>query len=124
MEKTGEKWLELPAMRGTVLGVTVFRGYAKLSDLSHISRADIYDQAENPQGTQRDLNPKHASEAYLYVKNSEFGFWPEVFLCVRHSKVIEFDPMKGSKDIGILRVYPKTKQRPGRKNSRFYAISA
>lgn len=104
MEKISEKWLEFPVMRGTVLGVTVFRGYAKLSDLSRISKADVYDQVKNPKGTQRDLNTKHASEAYLYVKNNEFGFWPEVFLCARQSKVIEFHPTKNLKDIGLLRI--------------------
>lgn len=104
MAKINEKWLEFPVMRGTVLGVTVFRGYARLSDLSRISKADVYDQVNNPHGTQRDLNAKHAGEAYLYVKNNEFGFWAEVFLCVRQSKVIEFKPMKDSEDIGLLRI--------------------
>ena len=51
----------IPVIRGEVLGVTVFRGYAPLSVLSKVSKPDIYDQKTNPTGTQRDLSPKHAA---------------------------------------------------------------
>jgi len=64
-------YLEIPVIRGIVLGVTVYRGHAKLSDLARISSADIYDQINNPMGTQRDLSIKHAKDAYEYVKNRE-----------------------------------------------------
>lgn len=75
--------IRIDIIKGKALGVNVFRGFAKLSDLALISKADIYDSKSNPTGTQRDLSPKHAREAYYYVKNSEVGFWPEVFLSVR-----------------------------------------
>lgn len=75
--------IKVNVIKGKALGVNVFRGFAKLSDLALISKADIYDSKLNPTGTQRDLSPKHARDAYYYVKNSNFGFWPEVFLSVR-----------------------------------------
>src|SRR6202000_2479115 len=52
---------------------------------------------------QRDLNPKHAREAYEYVKNTDLGFWPEVFLCARNNKAISFKSLSDSyPDIGVL----------------------
>ena len=66
-----------------MLGVNIYRGFADLSLLSDLSKADIYDQAKNPKGTQRDLSLKHAKDAYTYIKTKDFGFWPEVFLCAR-----------------------------------------
>ncbi len=80
--------LTVPVLRHAVLGVDVLRGYARLCDLALISRADIFDQKTNPRGTQRDLSPKHARDAYLYIRNEEFAFWPEIFLCVRDANVI------------------------------------
>lgn len=96
--------LEVPVIKGTVLGVNVYRGFAKLCDLSRISKADIYDQVNNPTGTQRDLNLKHAKEAYEYVKTHDLAFWPEVFLCAREPNVINFSPNKGTFSIGTLRI--------------------
>lgn len=84
--------LELFVMKGKVLGVDFYRGYARLCDLANISEADVFDQKTNPQGTQRDLSPKHARDAYTYVKESELAFWPEVFLCLREQNVITFQP--------------------------------
>lgn len=66
--------IKIDVIKGKALGVNVYRGFAKLCDLSLISKADIYDSKENPTGTQRDLSPKHAREAYYYVKNSDVGF--------------------------------------------------
>jgi len=82
--------LTFDVIAGTVLGVKVYRGYARLCDLAVISRADIYDPKTNPTGTQRDLSPKHAKDAYDYVKTNELGFWPEVFLCARDPSAISF----------------------------------
>jgi hypothetical protein len=73
----------MPAVRARVLGVQVYRGFAKLADLAAVSKADVYDQKSNPTGTQRDLNPAHARQAYEYVKTRDLGFWPEVCLCAR-----------------------------------------
>ena len=94
-----------PVIRGTVLGVNVYRGYAKLSILSEASKADIYDQKVNPLGTQRDLSPKHAKEAFEYIKNSELGFWPELFLCARVKNILTFKSISQDySDIGILEI--------------------
>lgn len=97
--------LKCPAVRARVLGVNVYRGFASLCDLADISRADIYDQQNNPTGTQRDLSPTHAREAYEYVKNKELGFWPEVFLCSRRNDIVTFNPVSPElPDLGILEI--------------------
>jgi DGQHR domain-containing protein len=97
--------VEFSAVRAKVLGVDVYRGFGKLADLAEISRADIYDQAKNPRGTQRDLSPQHARDAYEYVKNRDLGFWPEVFLCARKADVITFTPISMEyPDLGVLSV--------------------
>jgi len=104
-KKKGTNKLEIPVIRGKVLGVHVYRGYARLRDLASISKADIYDQSKNPQGTQRDLNPKHARAAYEYIKTKDFAFWPEVFLCVREKAIITYTPLKYEMpDIGLLSI--------------------
>jgi DGQHR domain-containing protein len=88
--------------------VKVYRGFANLADLADVSRADIYDQQENPKGTQRDLSAVHARDAYEYIKNSELGFWPEVFLCARKKDVVTFHPTSGDlPDIGMLEIDAK-----------------
>src|SRR5487761_2349667 len=81
------------AVRGRVLGVNVYRGFARLCELAEISRADIYDQQKNPTGTQRDLSPGHARDAHEYVRTHELGFWPEVFLYARLKTVVTFTPL-------------------------------
>jgi DGQHR domain-containing protein len=93
------------AVRARVLGVHVYRGFARLCDLADISRADIYDQKTNPKGTQRDLSPKHARDAYEYVKTKSFGFWPEVFLSARRNSVVTFTPLSEEHpDLGVLAI--------------------
>jgi DGQHR domain-containing protein len=95
--------LIVPAIRGRVLGVNVYRGFARLCDLAALSKADIYDQAKNPKGTQRDLSPSHAKDAYDYVKSRELGFWPEVFLCARLKTSLTFTPLDDENpDLGLL----------------------
>jgi DGQHR domain-containing protein len=97
--------LRTPAVRARVLGVQVYRGFAKLADLAAVSKADIYDQKNNPTGTQRDLIPAHARKAYEYVKNRDLGFWPEVFLCARKKDVVTFYPAtEEMPDLGILEI--------------------
>jgi DGQHR domain-containing protein len=83
--------LRFPAIRTKILGVDVIRGYAPLNDLAVISRADVYDAKTNPTGTQRDLSPKHAREAYLYIQTQEKAYWPEIFLCARNPAVVHFE---------------------------------
>lgn len=97
--------LRVPAIRGRVLGVNVYRGFAQLCDLADISKADIYNQQTNPKGTQRDLSPSHARDAYEYVVKNDFGFWPEVFLCARLKNVITFTPLSDADpDTGWLEI--------------------
>jgi hypothetical protein len=79
-KKKAASKLAVPAIRGRVLGVSVYRGFARLCDIAEISKADVYDQNNNPTGTQRDLSPSHARDAHEYVRTHELGFWPEVFL--------------------------------------------
>jgi hypothetical protein len=105
MPKSKKTVLKFPVVRAKVLGVKVYRGFANLSDLADISKADIYDQQKNPKGTQRDLSPAHARDAYEYVKNRELGFWPEVFLCARKKDVVTFYPVSSDLlDLGILEI--------------------
>jgi DGQHR domain-containing protein len=96
--------LKIPVITGEVLGVKVFRGFASLADLSRISKPDVYDAESNPTGTQRDLSPKHAREAYEYVRNSEFGYWPEVFLCAREPKIMRFSIFDKRRGYGLLTI--------------------
>lgn len=104
MKSKKDNNLKIPVAHGVVLGVKVYRGYAKICDLAKISKADIYDQIKNPIGTQRDLNAKHAKEAYEYVKLRDFAFWPEVFLCVREKKIMKFNPLKKYSEFGLLEI--------------------
>jgi hypothetical protein len=92
MVKPKTDLLRYPVVRAKVLGVNVYRGFAKLADLADVSKADIYDQRNNPKGTQRDLSSTHARDAYDYVKSRDLGFWPEVFLCARKKNVVTFYP--------------------------------
>jgi DGQHR domain-containing protein len=95
--------LVVPAIRGRVLGVNVYRGFASLCELAKISKADVYDQRENPQGTQRDLSSSHARDAHEYVRTRDLGFWPEVFLCARLKTAVTFTPISEEvPDLGIL----------------------
>ena len=98
--------LVCPAVRAKVLGVNVYRGFAKLCDLTDVSRADIYDAQSNPTGTQRDLSPGHARDAYEYVKNHDLGFWPEVFLCARMNNVVTLSTPPGAAQEGWIRFPP------------------
>jgi len=105
IKNTDNQIISIPVIRGKVLGVNVYRGFAELCILSDISKGDIYDQKNNPLGTQRDLSPKHAKEAYEYVKNSELGFWPEVFLCARKNDILTYKPLsQESPEVGILEI--------------------
>jgi DGQHR domain-containing protein len=106
--------LQMPVIKGKVMGVVVYRGYAPLADLARISKADVFDQTTNPTGTQRDLSPKHARDAYEYAKNREFGFWPEVFLCARDKRVLSFEPTGTNGTFGVLSVDVERARRPDR----------
>ncbi len=97
--------IKIPVIRAKILGVNVYRGYAPLHLLADMSKADIYDQVKNPQGTQRDLSPKHAKDAYEYVKNNDLGFWPEIFLSSRQNDILQFTPINEDyNNLGILEI--------------------
>jgi DGQHR domain-containing protein len=96
--------IKIPVVAGTVLGVQVYRGFASLELLSRISKPDVYDATTNPTGTQRDLSPRHAREAYEYVRNNDFGYWPEVFLCARDPKIMKFSVLDKAKGYGLIRI--------------------
>lgn len=96
--------ITVPAIKGKVLGVTVFRGFARLCDLASVSDADVYDREKNPTGTQRDLSPKHAREAYEYVTTSDPGFWPEIVLCARDKSCLKFTSGAGAAPCGQLSI--------------------
>lgn len=95
--------LRINVVFGRALGVDVVRGYARLSDLAAVSRADIYDPKRNPAGTQRDLSPKHARDAYNYARANDLAFWPEILLCVRDSSVLALRRKAGS-EFGVLSI--------------------
>lgn len=94
--------IKLNVMRSEVLGVDVVRGFAPLSTLARISKADVFDEKSNPRGTQRDLSPKHAREAYEYARNTTRGYWPEVFLCLRDANVVNYKERRGG--FGVLEI--------------------
>lgn len=94
---TDRTTINVPAIQGKILGVNVLRGFARLCDLARVSDADVYDREKNPTGTQRDLSPKHAKEAYEYISATNPGFWPEIVLCVREKKSLAFHANQASK---------------------------
>lgn len=105
MTKRKNTILRSPAVRAKVCGVNVYRGFANLADLADVSKADIYHQQKNPKGTQRDLSPAHARDAYEYVRTRDLGFWPEVFLCARKKNVVTFYPVSPElADLGIIEI--------------------
>ncbi len=89
---------------GTCLGYKAYRGFAPLCELAKISKADIFDQAKNRLGTQRNLSLQHARKAYQYVSGTERAFYPEMILNVRDKSYVEFTPLqqKGKVQFGAL----------------------
>jgi DGQHR domain-containing protein len=85
------------AMQSENIDTLCYRGSAPLSDLASISQADVFDQVTNPNGLQRDLSPKHASDAYNYLAreaDEEFPrAFPEVILNVRSEDVVSVEPI-------------------------------
>ncbi len=97
-ELSGITEIELVAEESKNLDTTCFRGSAPLAHLALISQADIFDQVSNPNGLQRDLSPKHASDAYEYVhrpKNQQFPrAFPEIVLNVRDRKAVQVEEIQ------------------------------
>src|ERR1700733_3605539 len=81
---------------GRNLNLLALRGYAQLGALSIISAPDVYDQVDNPTGTQRELKEKHARECLAYALDADAlpaeeypRFFPEILLNVRDTNIIE-----------------------------------
>jgi DGQHR domain-containing protein len=96
-------------IHGTCLGHEAYRGFGALRDIARISKADIFDQENNPSGTQRNLSVQHARKAYQYVTEKDRAFYPEMILNVRDPSYIKFTPAdcsleKGKRDgdFGVL----------------------
>ncbi|MFW2348801.1 DGQHR domain-containing protein [Qipengyuania sp.] len=94
----------VPVVVSAVMGVRVARGYAPICDLADISKPDIYDAKHNPTGTQRDLSPKHAKDAYEYVGTAKLGFFPEVFLSLRDANVADLKVTNQERGFGMLEI--------------------
>ncbi len=88
--KPKPKLPSFPVLVGTCLGHKAYRGFASLADLAGLSKADIFDQAKNRLGTQRNLNLQHARRAYQYVSDRDKAFYPEMILNVRDSSYVKF----------------------------------
>lgn len=97
---TGIRVVEVEAHESENLDTTCYRGYAPLAHLALFSQADVFDQVSNPDGLQRDLSPKHASEAYEYAHRPEIvnqpRAFPEVVLNVRDKKSVEIERIDGA----------------------------
>lgn len=101
----GISQIEMIAFKSHNLDTVCFRGHAPLAHLAMISQADIFDQVTNPEGLQRDLSPKHASDAYEYaLKNPDSSHpraFPEVVLNVRNKKIFQMDKFEMDGDLGL-----------------------
>lgn len=98
----------LIAEESTNLDTTCYRGSAPLADLARISRADVFDQVANPHGLQRDLNRKHAAEAYDYAAREPDEAlpraFPEVMLNVRDKHVVSIERIDTKTPIRLVKL--------------------
>lgn len=85
-----------PCVVGQNLNLATLRGFSTLDVLAEISAPDIFDQVDNPTGTQRDLKSKHAQECFSYAMDSialapeeSPRYFPEIILNARDASVIE-----------------------------------
>lgn len=88
---------------GQNLNTLTLRGYGSLKVLADISGGDIYDQVNNPLGTQRDLKVKHSREALQYALESlsltadeSPHAFPEITLNVRDTNVLIIHDSNGN----------------------------
>jgi DGQHR domain-containing protein len=95
---------QFPVIVGTCLGHKAYRGFALLKDLADISKADIFDQDNNPTGTQRNLSVQHARKAYQYETENKKAFYPEMILNIRDKTYFRFREKshRNSAKFGIL----------------------
>jgi len=99
---SGIRQIEVTAHEAKNLDTICFRGAAPLAHLALASQADIFDQVSNPGGLQRDLSPKHASDAYDYVRRGRDPNYPrafpEIVLNVRDKKVLQREEIETRED--------------------------
>ncbi len=99
---SGIRQIEVTAHEAKNLDTVCFRGAAPLAHLALASQADVFDQVTNPSGLQRDLSPKHASDAYDYARRSpDPAFpraFPEIVLNVRDKKVLQREEIEARED--------------------------
>ncbi len=92
---TGTPIIEVAANKYKNLDTLCYRGSAPLAHLALISQPDIFDQVSNPGGLQRDLSPKHASDAFEYVHRARDAdrprAFPEVVLNVRDKRILKME---------------------------------
>jgi DGQHR domain-containing protein len=88
---------------GRNLNIFTLRGYTSLEVLADISGGDVYDDVLNPEGTQRDLKPKHSKEALEYALGSlnvnpeeSPRAFPEITLNVRDKAVLKISDLNSS----------------------------
>lgn len=81
---------------GKNLNLQVLRGFARLDQLATISAPDIFDQEENPTGTQRALSEEHARACRDYSLGADAAppedsprFFPEILLNARDSHIVD-----------------------------------
>lgn len=86
-----------PCLVGNNLNQLTVRGFADIATLAIVSGPDVYDKKLNPNGTQRELKKKHATEAYQYAIESKDvdpvespRSFPEVLFNIRDMSVAEF----------------------------------
>ncbi len=86
----------VPVLIGPNLNLIQVRSFAQLDLLADISGADVFDQVNNPEGTQRELKKAHAKEAYEYAIDSlkvdsqeDARAFTEVILNVRNVGAVE-----------------------------------
>jgi DGQHR domain-containing protein len=105
---SGIRQIEVLANQEPNLDTVCYRGSAPLAQLALISQADVFDQVTNPDGLQRDLSPKHASDAYEYIRRDKdpdyLRAYPEVVLNVRDKNVLKLEEVASSNGVKSFRL--------------------
>jgi DGQHR domain-containing protein len=116
---SGIRQIEVLADEESNLDTICYRGSAPLAHLALISQADVFDQVNNPDGLQRDLSPKHASDAYEYVRREQDPEYPrafpEVVLNVRDKKALNLEETTSDNGVKSFRLsFDLDKMRDGK----------
>lgn len=116
---SGIRQIEVLADQESNLDTICYRGSAPLAHLALISQADVFDQVNNPDGLQRDLSPKHASDAYEYARREQDPEYPrafpEVVLNVRDKKILNLEEAASDNGVKSFRLsFDLDKMRDGK----------